>query len=541
MVTIDIHWAKAVCICEEGDWEKKQKSTAFLTFYDSNMDLEDQFYRLKDQHLHLKKEAQDAKHQVKILNTRVARLISDKKSQLRGQKSGREVELEELIMDMNTRVSELERENLRLKEKSLLLRSQLVCSHAVRRDVSSAYAHIPARVDSGLRRRRSAPANHNLNRLKSFSTTTLCKVPAASCSRQNSPKLIAAKGVQVKLNPKDQIMRWNDPVYFQLFVEPKEVSKITGSKHNHPLRASGRERVYGNGFNQALTTRQSPDSGGEADHQINDVNRKSFQLTTRRGDQISSNVFPDHQFMSLNDGAKQSSELVDTEFGMNAKLSVFVESLKEKLKQEKEKNSRLEKLLLSNKISSKTLEEYKHRVSELQEENEILQESLRKCVGSCFTELKSPVNLNKETSLEVKRLEIVEALQKQVHRLTDKVRHLESEKASLHQQLINEQETVFRLDEENAKLATKLEEIAITGPSFEGSDARKQLESRPVGTVNMEEQLTQMQRERSEVLKEFSEMRQILETIQSNIHTSEADEYDDDFEETSSVADSHRN
>lgn len=509
------------------------------------MDLEDHFYRLRDQHVHVKKEAQEAKNQVKMLTARVARLLSDKKARLRGQRTAREVELEELIFDMNSRVFELERENFRLKEKSLLLRSQLISSHPRQRDVSSAYAHVPARVDSGLRRK-ALSANAGLSRHKSFSTTSLHK---REVNRSWTTRPITARGTQVKLSPKDQSVKLDEPAHSHLLYEARDEIKnleqiIAAQERRLCQILQAKDMAGSESMNQEKNsdrkenTNDKYDNDHENGYTQSDDNGIAFlnHSSARR-----SQVAPASSALALKQQPLKTNLKLYRGFNLashndhptNEKVIAFVETLKEELRHEKENNAHLEKQMLSCKMSTRTLDELKQRVHELQEENQILQDSLRKCVGTCFSEMKGSGNRSKDGSLEAKRLEIVETLQKQIHRLQDKLKHAESENRSLQKQLLSEQENVFRLDEENAKLSTRLEELVIGNEHTKDQANESGRTCGRADHTSMESQLTQMQKERTEVLREFSEMRQMLETIQSNIHREDEQEvYEDDFEET---------
>lgn len=519
------------------------------------MDLEDHFYRLRDQHLHVKKEAQEAKNQVKVLTTRVARLLSDKKARLKGQRTAREVELEELIFDMNSRVFELERENFRLKEKSLLLRSQLESSHPRQRDVSSAYSHVQARVDSGLRRK-PLSANAGLSRHKSFSTTSLNK--GGDVNHNWSTRPIAARGVQVRLAPKgDHNHKLQDPVHLHLLFEARDEIKdlehmISVQERQLCQMLQSKDMGMSESLNQGKISQNKQDMNHNDQENVSspsNVDRQAIVINGSPGlrSQVAAVA---SSALALKDRARGSSRAANLPLKANLKLyrafdsnheatnekvMAIVESLKAELRHEKEKNSHLEKEILSSKMSARTQDQLKHRVNELEEENQILQDSLRKCVGSCFSEIKGSGNRSKDVSLEAKRLEIVETLQKQNHRLQEKLKHAESENASLQKQLLYEQENIFRLDEENAKLSTRLEELVN---SYGDLTQQPTTHCQRSDHTSMESQLTQMQKERTEVLREFSEMRQMLETIQSNIHKEDEQEvYEDDFEETTTASD----
>lgn len=528
------------------------------------MDLEDHFYRLRDQHLQVKKEAQEAKNQVKILTARVARMLSDKKTRLRGQRTGREVELEELIFDMNSRVSELERENFRLKEKSLLLRSQLISSHPRHRDISSAYAHIPARVDSGLRRK-AGSANSGLSRHKSFSTTSLHKgEEQVNQSWTTSTRPMTARGVRVKLGSRDQSSpRLEEPLHLHLLIEARDEIKnmeqiIQTQQRQLRQMLPSNDMPVSESMNQEKNSNrkeginhQHHDRDHENGYNMNRDNDRQSLLRHSPGQAASENSPSSLSVIALKDRVSiplkatlksyrisgSESQHQNNDF-TNEKVVAFVESLKADLKHEKEKNSHLEKQMLSCRISTRTLDELKQKIHELEQENQILQDSLRKCLSSCFSEMRgSSSSAGKrcsDSSLEAKRLEIMETLQKQIYRLQDKLKHVESENSSLQKQLLAEQETVFKLDEENVRLSTRLEELVIGNgePSQQQAVIANGIECHRADHMSMESQLTHMHKERTELLRELSEMRQILETIQTNVHKEDDEQevYEDDFE-----------
>ncbi|RWS31632.1 protein fantom-like protein, partial [Leptotrombidium deliense] len=88
-------------------------------------ELQDRFFRLKEEHALLKKQANDAGNTVKVLTTKLSRLINEKKKLVENSKTRREVQMEEMIYDLQDNVDRLEKENCKLKNQSLLLRTQV--------------------------------------------------------------------------------------------------------------------------------------------------------------------------------------------------------------------------------------------------------------------------------------------------------------------------------------------------------------------------------------------------------------------------------
>src|SRR5438094_9117843 len=72
-------------------------------------ELEDKFFKLKEEHQELKREAHNAGYQMKFLNAKLSRLIEEKKKLLKKEKSRREVDLEEMVYDLQEKIALVER------------------------------------------------------------------------------------------------------------------------------------------------------------------------------------------------------------------------------------------------------------------------------------------------------------------------------------------------------------------------------------------------------------------------------------------------
>ncbi|GFY57737.1 protein fantom [Trichonephila inaurata madagascariensis] len=113
----------------------------------SRTDLEDQFYKFKEENLQLKKAAKKQEEELKRLATKMTRLLREKKSMELTQSPGhkRDLELEEMVEDLQDRIRQLEKTNSHLREKVLVAKQQVIMQ--ARRP--NPYSHIQPKVNSG--------------------------------------------------------------------------------------------------------------------------------------------------------------------------------------------------------------------------------------------------------------------------------------------------------------------------------------------------------------------------------------------------------
>nr|QKE59388.1 X-linked retinitis pigmentosa GTPase regulator-interacting protein 1 [Alligator sinensis] len=124
----------------------------------SREELEDRFLRLHDQNLLLKEFACKQQDRIKRLGARLMRLTQEHRRAARqlgpsAHRASRDLELEEALEELQARVRELEHRNEGLRGRLLAYKQQLqlgACKH------HGLYGHIPARVDTGLRRAHTA-------------------------------------------------------------------------------------------------------------------------------------------------------------------------------------------------------------------------------------------------------------------------------------------------------------------------------------------------------------------------------------------------
>ncbi|XP_059587321.1 X-linked retinitis pigmentosa GTPase regulator-interacting protein 1 [Alligator mississippiensis] len=124
----------------------------------SREELEDRFLRLHDQNLLLKEFACKQQDRIKRLGARLMRLTQEHQRAARqlgpsGHRASRDLELEEALEELQARVRELEHRNEGLRGRLLAYKQQLQLGAYKHHGL---YGHIPARVDTGLRRAHTA-------------------------------------------------------------------------------------------------------------------------------------------------------------------------------------------------------------------------------------------------------------------------------------------------------------------------------------------------------------------------------------------------
>ncbi|XP_058038388.1 protein fantom-like [Ahaetulla prasina] len=126
----------------------------------SRAELADNFLRLRDEHLLLKELTQKQESKIKRMGTKLSRLNraqQETRNRRPGsyvQNSGRNLDLEEGLEEMQERVWELERLNQRLRSHLLFYKQQLQLQGCSRH---CPYGHITAKVNTGFRRPHTSP------------------------------------------------------------------------------------------------------------------------------------------------------------------------------------------------------------------------------------------------------------------------------------------------------------------------------------------------------------------------------------------------
>ncbi|XP_037265245.1 protein fantom isoform X3 [Falco biarmicus] len=122
----------------------------------SREELEDRFFRLRDESILLKQHANKQEEKIKRMATKLMRLANDKKSpeQVGGgpKRLGQVVELEEMIEHLQERVRELEKQNESLRSKLISTKQQL----QIQGHRPNPYSYVQSRINTGLKKANEA-------------------------------------------------------------------------------------------------------------------------------------------------------------------------------------------------------------------------------------------------------------------------------------------------------------------------------------------------------------------------------------------------
>ncbi|XP_071959078.1 protein fantom-like [Antedon mediterranea] len=130
-----------------GDSEQRRAKERRAISKITREELEDKYLRLHDENLVLKRHARKQEDKIKKMATKLLRLVNDKKKQAPegAMKKGRDIEMEEMLDDLHTKVRELTKQNDAYKNKLMIAKQQL----ATQSKRQTSYPHVQSRIDTG--------------------------------------------------------------------------------------------------------------------------------------------------------------------------------------------------------------------------------------------------------------------------------------------------------------------------------------------------------------------------------------------------------
>jgi hypothetical protein len=495
-------------------------STSMLTMTSSQTnlfrdELEDKFFRLKEEHLELKKEANNAESQMKYLSAKLTRLLNEKKRLMNKEKTRREIDLEEITFDLQQKLVHLDKENKRLKEKILVLRTQLDAEMSKRR-LPSDYSHIHSRTDSGL--------GTNFRALSTRTSSALVLNRRPTTTESNSKLETSFQYLKHKTTtPSMPLFAFNLLQEAQQEIRKlEEVVAMQQSLIETLHFRSDRSRISKNIDNnlvQSSTTLKTTIEESEITQNFNDSN--NFRQTDSDSSRYKEQALKKHnQLMNHHSSGKRISE----------DISKLIEKLQNELSIEKSKCSELRRKLVEENVGHKGRDELSQRISTLEKENEILRKSLEQCIGSCMTEIdqnfKESQTTNTFTDSQYER-----ELQMQISDLKSQLSRAQNE-------LHNEKCKYVTLCSEHqilqdlySSVKLKLQKLENSIETSKQTDREETIGSKvnPIGSqvrpnecnrsdhLELSAQLTLMQNERQQLLLEFEDMKEMLQLIQNSI------------------------
>ena len=193
---------------------------------------------------------------------------------------------------------------------------------------------------------------------------------------------------------------------------------------------------------------------------------------------------------------------------VNEMMTVYLVRLEDELRRAREEMSEIQDQLILAKMNSIKVDELNRKIKSLQRENEILQESLSTTSSEFLTD-------QKEKSLLI--------LQKSLKQYQAQVSSLEEEKRLVETELSSQREKVRKEMEEKFELKSMLNQAKKQIEDLESKSSLVPVQSSNVHCDHhdLTTQLIHMEQERNVFLNEFTEMKQMLELVQTSIVDSE--------------------
>ncbi|XP_041851957.1 protein fantom [Melanotaenia boesemani] len=329
----------------------------------SREELEDRFLRVSEETLQLKQHIHRQDDKIKKLGTKLMRLVKDRGRMEQLVAGGappaskvRDVEMEEMMEELQEKVRALQAENEGLKQRLLLAKQQLINSQSRR---PSPYGHIQSRVNSGMKKLRD---------------DALSLSPA----RPRSMRSLDGGGKP----PPGQLPRYGHSLLEEARAEIRNLENMIESQRNQMEELEGAsERLK-----EELRRK-------EAEYEEALLEVREQQTSTLRS-QVNNNVSMiklqkqlavrstavtelEQRFLQLQQ-AQQTLKVAH-----DAAMSK-VDELSAQLKDERLKRLDLEKQLQTMSITKSQMEQLQDRISELDQEKELLSENNKKLLDRAF-------------------------------------------------------------------------------------------------------------------------------------------------------------
>ncbi|XP_053305114.1 protein fantom [Spea bombifrons] len=385
----------------------------------SRQELEDRYLRIHDENLLLKQHARKQEDKIKRMATKLIRLVQDKKKAEQSpgvpRRSGKDVELEEMIEQLQENVRDLEKQKESLQNRLIATKQQLQAQgHR-----HTPYDYVQARINSGLRKATEG---------------VLVQETIRRGMRMQDPEMMT-KSTQAVLP------RYGHSLLEEARAEIRNLENVVESQRSHI-----EELEHSSNILQDELRRK------EKEYEETFLHLREQQATGQRAT-IKENV-------SMIKLQKQLSEKSNALSEMEGKFHVLQESLKamqssqeaflnevdklsSQVKEERVKNFQLEKQLQSSSLSQRRVEELLDRIGDLEKERDLLKENYDKLYNSAFD-----VSGSQEQQRKLRE----QQLKLQIAQLEAALKSDLAERNELLDRVRREREQAERLDQENRKL-----------------------------------------------------------------------------------------
>ncbi|XP_026166675.1 protein fantom isoform X2 [Mastacembelus armatus] len=386
----------------------------------SREELEDRFLRLHEETLLLKQHIHKQDDKIKKLGTKLMRLVKDRGRMEQLAAGGahpasrvRDVEMEEMMEELQEKVRALQAENEGLKQRFLVAKQQLINSQSMR---PSPYGHVQSRVNTGLKKLRddtSSPSQTRPKRLRNL-------------DGGGRP-------------PIGQLPRYGHNLLEEARAEIRNLENVIESQQSHMEEMEGAAKLLRAELrkkeaeyeDRLLQVRQQQTTSLRS-HVNNNVTM--MKLQKQLADRSNAVTELEGRFLQLQESQRTLKASHDAAIHK-------VDELSAELKDERLRSLDLEKELQSSVISRMKLEQLQERISELEQEKDLLKQNNEKLVNSTFDVSQQQKWQIQEQQLKLQIAQLETALKAD---LVDKNEILDKIKA--------ERDTNEKLTEENKKL-----------------------------------------------------------------------------------------
>ncbi|XP_078365018.1 protein fantom-like isoform X2 [Oculina patagonica] len=371
----------------------------------SREELEDKYLRLQEDNQELKKYARKQEEKIKKMATKLLRLVHDKKREAaEGASAVRDVDTNEKIADLETKIVELEKQNAGLKNKLTVAKQQL----QTQGKRATPYDHVKPRVQTGIHAR--SPSG---NRLKKDLRVQGHDIKPGS-SRVPPPLL-----------PQP---RYGHSLLEEARLEKRELEELIAQLQDQIqlLDEDGAQLRDQMRQNQL----RHEDEIMRLKEQLSDAQRSNIQenvdlIKLQREMKEKATKFEALQVKYLN-----LEENLAKVKASHTQVLEDMEKLNEQIKQEQTKNFVLKNDLKTGGIASKSLSEQLQMIGDLKAENAILKEANENLVNSAFDAERERQHRAKYRQMEVEMEQLRATLHSDLQEKNDILDKLTGERES---------------------------------------------------------------------------------------------------------------
>ncbi|XP_038138143.1 protein fantom [Cyprinodon tularosa] len=389
----------------------------------SREELEDRFLRVHEETLQLKLHIHKQDEKIKKLGTKLMRLVKDR-GRMEQLAAGpaqppsrfRDVEMEEMVEELQEKVRGLQAEKEGLKQRLLVAKHQLLNSQGRRQ---TQYEHVPSRVNSGMKKLRDDSSS-------------------LSPARHRSMRSFEGHGRP----PTGKLPRYGHSLLEEARAEIRNLENVVESQQSHmeELEAAAERlreemrRKEEEFEEKLLQARQQQTSTLRS--QVNS-NTSMIRLQKQLADRFNSVTELEGRYRLL-------QEAQQTLKASNDAALAKVDDLKAQLKDERMKNLEMDSKLQMVNINKIMVEHLQERISDLEQERELLKESNKDLLESAFD-----VSQQQKWQLQEQQLKL------QIVQLETALKADLADKNEVLDRIKTERDKNQQLTEENQKLQMK--------------------------------------------------------------------------------------